>query len=112
MGGALSLAAAANIPEVDAAAPFYGIPGDQLADVSKIKCPLQCHFGELDKMEGFAAPGDQKKLKEKLDRGKVKYEFHSYKADHAFTNTSGPNFNKECCDLALKRMCEFMKKNL
>ena len=48
MGGALTLAAAALAPEVDAAAPFYGIPGADLADVSKIKIPIQCHFGDAD----------------------------------------------------------------
>ncbi|CAL1530164.1 unnamed protein product, partial [Lymnaea stagnalis] len=48
MGGALSMAAAALVPEIDAAAPFYGIPSDQLCDVTKIKIPLQCHFAEKD----------------------------------------------------------------
>ena len=48
MGGALTLASAVLVPEVDAAAPFYGIPGADLADVGKIKIPLQCHFGEAD----------------------------------------------------------------
>ena len=48
MGGALSLAAAVLVPEVDAAAPFYGIPKADLADVSKIKIPLQCHFADGD----------------------------------------------------------------
>ena len=48
MGGALTMAAAALIPEVDAAAPFYGIPSAQLCDVTKIKIPMQCHFAEKD----------------------------------------------------------------
>ena len=42
------MAAAALVPEVAAAAPFYGIPSSDLADVTKIKIPLQCHFGDAD----------------------------------------------------------------
>ncbi|XP_033727156.1 protein usf-like [Pecten maximus] len=112
MGGALSLAAAALVPEIQAAAPFYGISGDGLADLSKITIPLQCHFGANDAVEGFSCPKSQAKLKEKLDRGGVKYEFHSYQAGHAFTNPTSDNYNKECCDLAIGRMVEFMTKNL
>lgn len=112
MGGALTLASAALVPEVDAAAPFYGIPGKALCDLKNIKCPVQCHFGNLDTLEGFSAPKDQDLLEQTLKETGVVFEFYRYEANHAFTNTTGPNYNKECCDLALKRMCEFMGKNL
>ena len=112
MGGALSMAAAALVPEISASAPFYGIPGEALCDVSKIKIPLQCHFGELDELVGFASPKDVEVLKTKLEAGGVNYELYMYKAGHAFTNTAGPNYNKESCELALQRMIDFMKKNL
>jgi carboxymethylenebutenolidase len=48
MGGALSLAAAAKVPEIAASAPFYGIPSPELADPATIKIPVQCHFGDCD----------------------------------------------------------------
>lgn len=112
MGGALSLAAAALLKEIQASAPFYGIPSDELADVSKITIPLQCHFGANDAVEGFSCPKSQAKLKEKLDLGKVKYEFHSYQAGHAFTNATSQGFHKESCELAIGRMVDFMNKNL
>ncbi|ESO84352.1 hypothetical protein LOTGIDRAFT_67491, partial [Lottia gigantea] len=87
MGGALSMAAAALVPEIGAAVPFYGIPSPELADPSTIKVPLQCHFGDCDEQKGFSAPEDQSKLVSKLKAGNVPYEFHSYKgAGHAFTN--------------------------
>lgn len=54
MGGALSIASGVLIPEVDAVVSFYGIPSPQLADVSKIKVPVQAHFGELDNIAGFS----------------------------------------------------------
>jgi carboxymethylenebutenolidase len=114
MGGALSLASVALQPDViDAAAPFYGIPGEDLCNVSTIKRPVQCHFGSLDQLEGFSSPKDAAKLEEKFKAGGVKYEMYIYEgANHAFTNYSGPNYHKESCDLGLKRLCEFMNKNL
>ena len=54
MGGALSIASAVLIPEVDAAVSFYGTPSPDLADVSKVKVPVQAHFGELDNIQGFS----------------------------------------------------------
>ncbi|XP_076457191.1 protein usf-like isoform X2 [Babylonia areolata] len=112
MGGALSLAAAALVPEVDAAAPFYGVPSDDLCDVSKIKIPVQCHFGEQDDIAGFSDVGAQSKLKEKLKGGKVNFEFHSYPAKHAFTNHTSPNYNKEACEASFQRAMEFFRKHL
>lgn len=113
MGGALSLAAAAKVPEIDASAPFYGIPGADLADISTIKIPLQLHFGDLDDVAGFSDLEAQAKLQEKLKSGKVNYEFHCYKGcKHAFTNGTSPNFNKEAFQLSFKRLVEFFQKSL
>ncbi|ESO96733.1 hypothetical protein LOTGIDRAFT_143682 [Lottia gigantea] len=112
MGGALSLASAVLVPEISAAAPFYGICAADLADVSKIKIPLQCHFGDKDSVPGFSSKADQDKLKEKLDAGGVKYEFFSYPADHAFANPTSANFIKEEAEKALNRSVEFFKKHL
>lgn len=112
MGGALTLAAATLVPEVSAAAPFYGIPGESLADVSTIKIPVQGHFGEKDELAGFSSPNDVKALEEKFKSGGVKYELFSYPAGHAFTNSTGPNYNAKACETAFKRMIEFMNNNL
>lgn len=113
MGGALSLAAAALIPEeISATAPFYGIPSSELCDVGKIKIPVQAHFGEKDQVEGFSSAKDAQALAAKLDAAGVNYELHMYDAGHAFTNPTNPEFNQEICDLALGRMVDFMKKHL
>ena len=113
MGGALSLASAALLPEeVSAVAPFYGIPNSSLCDVGNIKIPLQAHFGSKDTLEGFSSPKDVKALTAKLDAGGVNYELYMYDTGHAFTNPSNPNYSKEICELALGRMVDFMKKHL
>lgn len=54
MGGALAMAAAVLIPELDAAVAFYGSPNPGLADVTQAKIPVQAHFGEEDKMMGLS----------------------------------------------------------
>ena len=54
MGGALTIASAVLVPEVDAAASFYGVPSAELADPALAKAPIQAHFGELDGFVGFS----------------------------------------------------------
>ncbi|GFN86625.1 carboxymethylenebutenolidase [Plakobranchus ocellatus] len=112
MGGALAFAGAALVPEIDAAAPFYGIPGSQLCDVTTIKIPVQCHFAEKDDTKGFASPDEWKPLKTKLEANLEHLEFHSYNAPHAFTSKISPNYNRVCQELAFKRMFKFFKRNL
>lgn len=56
MGGALSIASACRIPEVDAVVAFYGIPPAELADPTQAKAPVQAHFGANDTGKGFSDP--------------------------------------------------------
>lgn len=56
MGGALSIASACRVPEVDAVVAFYGIPPVELADPTHAKAPVQAHFGANDTMKGFSDP--------------------------------------------------------
>ncbi len=110
MGGALSLAAALNAPNISAAAPFYGIPG---ADLSKIKVPVQGHFGNLDAHKGFSDPETVNKLEESLKASGVTYEIHRYEnCDHAFTKFDGANYKEAEAKVALQRTVEFLKKHL
>ena len=112
MGGALSLAAAARCPDVDAAAPFYGIPKAALADLTTIRIPVQGHFGELDEAVGFSSPAEFNPLKERLIAAGVPYEMFTYAAGHGFTNPNNPNYSQEACELSFKRVYEFMAKHL
>lgn len=89
MGGALSIASAVLVPEVDAVVAFYGVPSSELADPSQAKAPVQAHFGELDNFVGFSDITAAKSLEEKLKRSGVPYEVHIYPGcAHAFMNTS------------------------
>ncbi|CAH1777927.1 unnamed protein product [Owenia fusiformis] len=113
MGGALSLAAAALVPEISASAPFYGIPSPDLCDVTKITIPVQGHFAELDNLVGFSSPKDAQELKRKCDAANVPLTLYIYEGvDHGFNHVGGPNYNEEFSTLALKRMSDFMSEHL
>ncbi|KAG0464089.1 hypothetical protein HPP92_020158 [Vanilla planifolia] len=89
LGGALSIASAVLVPEVDAVVGFYGSPSIELADVSKAKAPVQAHFGELDGFVGFSDVNAAKQLEENLKSSGVPYEVYIYpRVGHAFLNAS------------------------
>ncbi|KAJ3690733.1 hypothetical protein LUZ61_019897 [Rhynchospora tenuis] len=89
MGGALSIASAVLVPEVDAVVAFYGVPSPDLADPAQAKAPIQAHFGELDNFVGFSDVTAAKSLEEKLKNSSVPYEVHIYPGcAHAFMNSS------------------------
>ena len=48
MGGALTIIAAANIPEANAGVCFYGMPPAAVADPGKIAVPMMYHFANDD----------------------------------------------------------------
>jgi len=112
MGGALSFAAAALCPDISAAAPFYGIPSAQLCDITKIRAPVQAHFGEKDDIAGFSSPADYTALEAKLKAAGVPYEAFTYPAGHGFTNPNNDNYNRDATHQALGRVYAFMAKNL
>ena len=114
MGGALSLASAINVDEIDCSVVFYGIPPKQLADPKNLSKPAQFHFGDKDKSPGFsdisAADGLRDTIKEGGNLTVVEYrhsetkfedlkregpvaEFHRYvDGDHAFSNETAPAY--------------------
>ncbi|KAL6049928.1 DLH domain-containing protein [Balamuthia mandrillaris] len=114
MGGALALAASILVEELTAAVVFYGICSPELADPTKVRVPIQCHFGLKDSLAGFSDPAAQDALEAKLKEGEANYEFYRYEgADHAFLNEARPEvYNEEAAKLALCRMKDFVEKHL
>ena len=83
MGGALTLLALSNVPELDAGVVWYGCPPLEYIDASKIKVPVQGHWATQDeffKIELIA------QLEEKLRGASVAIDFHRYLAHHGFAN--------------------------
>lgn len=116
MGGALTLLAAVNVPETDAAVPWYGFPPLEYIDASKIKAPILGHYA-IDDVAFPIAKVDE--LEKKLRDAGVKFEFHRYKAKHAFANeTANPKklpiveYNRDAAEQAWSRTMDFLARHL
>ncbi len=116
MGGALTILAAVNVPEEDAAVAWYGYPPLEYVNASKIKAPLMGHWA-LDDVPFPIAKVDE--LEKRLRDAKVNFEFHRYKAKHAFANEEADakkldmlGYNREAAEQAWQRTVEFFDKHL
>jgi carboxymethylenebutenolidase len=111
MGGALSFAAAANIPELAAAVPFYGIPDASLVDYGKVRAPIQAHVAGRDE---WVKPELVRAIKAQLDARNQPMEMHVYEdADHAFVNDTRPEVhNPTAAKLAWDRAVAFLHKHV
>ena len=116
MGGALTLLSAVNVPEADAFVAWYGFPPLEYIDASKIKAPLLGHYATEDQFFSIATVDE---LEKKLRAAKVNFEFHRYKAKHAFANEEANErklppleYNPQAAELAWKRTMEFFDRHL
>ena len=116
MGGALTLLSLVNVPEADAGVCWYGYPPLEYIDASKIKAPLLAHWATEDAAFPIARVDE---LEKKLREANVKFEFHRYKAKHAFANETADSkklpivqYDAEAAALAWQRTMEFLDKNL
>ena len=116
MGGALTILAACNVPELDASIVWYGNPPLEYVNAEAISKPMLAHWALHD--EFFPIAGvDQ--LEEKLKEAGTHYEFHRYDAKHAFANPKSAirglpplEYKADAAKLAWDRTLEFLKKNL
>jgi carboxymethylenebutenolidase len=117
MGGALTLLAAANVPEADAGVVWYGFPPLEYLDATKIKIPLLGHFATEDVPFPIATVDV---LEGKLRAANVRFEFHRYQAKHAFANETQvgdkklpiTEYNPPAAELAWKRTIAFFDSRL
>lgn len=115
MGGALSLLAAAHVPEADAVACWYGYPPLAYLDATKIKAPLLAHFATDDAYFPIAGVDD---LEQALRAAGVRFEIHRYQAKHAFgneTNIDVPipaRYDAAATAVAWQRTLDFFKTSL
>ncbi|WP_342619377.1 dienelactone hydrolase family protein [Rhodoferax sp. GW822-FHT02A01] len=83
MGGALTLLALTQSPEIDAGVVWYGCPPLEYIDASKIRAPILGHWATQDE---FFKAETVNLLEDKLRAADVNLEFHRYLAHHAFAN--------------------------
>ena len=104
-GGLVAWLAAAKIPGLSAAVPYYGGGILDNADLEP-KVPLMGHFGDKDAhipVEGV------KKLAEKL---KPKHQIFIYEADHGFNCDHRGSYNAPAAKQARSRTLEFFGKHI
>ncbi|AOK30928.1 MULTISPECIES: dienelactone hydrolase family protein [Burkholderia] len=90
MGGALTLLALSQIPDVSAGVVWYGFPPLDYIDATKIRVPVLGHWATQDAAFPIATVDA---LEAKLREANVDFTFHRYQAHHAFANETalGPN---------------------
>ncbi|MBI5069344.1 MAG: dienelactone hydrolase family protein [Deltaproteobacteria bacterium] len=111
MGGAVTVIAAAHVPEVSAAVCFYGIPPEGVAAPRDIRVPFQGHFASLD---DWCTPAVVDVFEKRLQAaGKTTFEIHRYPGHHAFMNSERKEvYGAEQAQLAWDRMLAFFGKHL
>lgn len=110
MGGAVSLFVAAKDPEIAACVPFYGIPGEDKADITQIRAPVLGHFAQHD---SWCSPDRVSELEKRLKDAHVPMELHRYEAQHAFFNDTRPEvYSKPDAELAWARTVKFLHTKL
>ena len=109
MGGALTIAAAVHIPELDAGVCFYGIPPKDFADPAKIKKPFQGHFANKD---DWCTPAAVDELEKTLKAAGTPHEIYRYDAAHAFFNERSEAYDLQSSNASWDRMMAFLKAKL
>ena len=108
MGGTFALRAACEMPELKAAAPFYGdIPPEDV--LKNLKVPTLFIAGERD---AWINPEKVNGLKEVAKKYNLPVEVVSYDADHAFFNDTRPQvYDAAAAPDAWGRVLEHFRKH-
>ena len=119
LGGRVAYLMAAASPSFSAAVTYYGgsifrpwgedpTPFDRTADIS---CPIQGHFGELDKNPSLE---DMRRLDAELTKYSKAHEFYTYAgADHAFMDPHHVSrYHAQADQLSWPRTLDFFRKYL
>jgi len=109
MGGTFALRAACELPELKAAAPFYGdIPEEEV--LKNLKVPTLFIAGKRD---AWINPAKVNGLKELAAKYNLPVEAISYDADHAFFNDTRPEvYDAEAAADAWRRVQEHFSRHL
>jgi carboxymethylenebutenolidase len=109
MGGTFALRAACEIPELKAAAPFYGdIPDERV--LAKLRAPTLFIAGKRD---AWINPEKVNTLKEIAAKYSLPVEVVSYDADHAFFNDTRPQvYDAEAAADAWRRVLAHFRRHL
>jgi carboxymethylenebutenolidase len=110
MGGQLALYAATEHDQISACVHFYGIHPNVQPDFTRLRGPVQAHFGNDD---AFVTPEAGRKLVAEIQAAGGKVDAHFYPAGHAFFNDARPEaYSAEQARVAWERTLAFLRANL
>jgi carboxymethylenebutenolidase len=110
LGGGMALAAACNVPGIDAAVPFYGTPKEEFVKLSKALPPVLGHYAKDDGFVSFERVAGIQKRATELG---ASFELHGYDGPHAFMREADPNaYHEPSATLAWARTVAFLRKHL
>jgi carboxymethylenebutenolidase len=109
MGGAVTIIAAARVPEFAAAAPFYGLPQAGTIKAADIRVPLQGHFANQDES---VTPARVDAFEADLKAAGKTFEIFRYDAKHAFMNEQRSVHDRKCAEQAWARLLAFWNRHL
>ena len=110
-GGALGMMSALRTNDIDAVCTFYGFPGVERGDLTRLRIPIQGHFAKRDTEEN-SSPMRFIPFREKSKACGVPLDYHVYDAGHSFANPKHINYNESMTVEAMGHMTEFMNKHL
>jgi carboxymethylenebutenolidase len=107
-GGGITNFLATQLPDLNAAVPFYG-PQPPAAEVARIKAPLLIHDAEKDDRILAGWPAYEQALK----AAHVAHQHYTYAgAQHGFNNDTTPRYDDASAKLAWQRTVAFFKQHL
>ena len=111
MGGALSLFAASQNPEVGACVVFYGGHPNVKPDLANLQAPV---LGLWAGKDGFVTQQVVEKLDKQLTALGKRHEFHTYpEAQHAFFNDTRPEiYDSGAATDAWKKTLAFFRREM
>jgi carboxymethylenebutenolidase len=107
-GGGIANMLATRLPDLGAAAPFYGSQ-PAAEDAAKVKAPLLVHYAETDQRINAGWPAYEAALK----ANNVPYTMYMYPGtQHGFNNDTTPRYDEAAAKLAWQRTIDFFNKYL
>lgn len=107
-GGGVANFLATKLPDLDAAAPFYGAH-PPLEEVANIKAPLLIHYAGIDDRINAGWPAYEAALK----AANVDYKAFVYPGvQHGFNNDTTPRYDETAAKAAWSRTIDFLNAHL
>jgi carboxymethylenebutenolidase len=109
LGGAMALAAAANVEGLSAILPFYGTPKDEFLQYDRMRAPIQGHYAKEDP---FVSAERITRIHERVNAAGGRMDLFFYDGGHAFLRDDPGTHHAESAAIAWPRAIAFLRAHL